>query len=97
MGIFLGIFEAFQMFQKVSVENISFHALVLCLSIYLFPLPQVEFKTGIYDSLLLEFAVAHKPTQPKQPDKRVICKKLSFVWYRSNPESVLNIKKLCNP
>ena len=27
-------------------------------------LPQARFEPGIYESLLLEFAVAHKPTQP---------------------------------
>ena len=29
---------------------------------------QAGFKPGIKDSLLLEFAVTHKPTQPPQPD-----------------------------
>ena len=37
-------------------------------STYLFSLPQMGFEPGIYDSLLLEFAVAHKPTQPPRPD-----------------------------
>ena len=31
---------------------------------------QVGFEPGIYDSLLLEFAVAHKPTQPPRPDNK---------------------------
>ena len=34
-------------------------------------MPQEGFKPRIYDSLLLEFAVAHKPTHPPRPDALV--------------------------
>ena len=33
----------------------------------LYSLPQAGFEPGIYDSLLLEFAVAYKPTQSPRP------------------------------
>ena len=37
-------------------------------------LPQAGFEPGTYDSLLLEFAVTLKPTQPPLPDEEIkIC------------------------
>ena len=42
------------------------------------------FEPGIFDSLLLEFAVAHKPTQPPRPNEND-----SFYLHHFNVEDLM--------
>ena len=55
-------------FLIVHLSDTSMRVITQSTANYLFSLPQAGFEPGIYDSLLLEFAVAHKPTQPPRPD-----------------------------
>ena len=49
------------------------------------------FEPGIFDSLLLEFAVAHKPTQPPRPNEND-----SFYLYHFNVEDLMGIMNLAH-
>ena len=56
---------------------------------------QAGIEPGIYDSLLLEFAVAHTPTQPPWPDKKkFFSTRLGIVAHIVHVYIIMLIRKL---
>ena len=50
--------------------------------------PKAGFESGIYDSLLLEFAVAHKPTQPPRLDGSKYLYDSFFIQIKKHSQSL---------